>query len=134
MKPQQICLRVSACISALVITVMAATQADAAANKQASSVLDAAVLNPNSLYLNEDKQTDFRNYNLQNKHAHISSHRARRKRHAASQEAKIQLIDACQSKMEVLTPYYATNSKGQLRTVVNSGLMQQAIQVETCSR
>lgn len=41
-------------------------------------------------------------------------------------------IDACQSKMEVLTPYYATNSKGQLRTIVNSELMQQAIQVETC--
>lgn len=43
-------------------------------------------------------------------------------------------VDACQSKMEVLTPYYATNSKGKLRTIVNSELMQQAIQVETCVR
>lgn len=43
-------------------------------------------------------------------------------------------VDACQSKMEVLTPYYATNSKGKVRTVVNSELMQQAIQVETCVR
>lgn len=44
------------------------------------------------------------------------------------------VVDACQSKVEVLTPYYATNSKGKIRTVVNSALMQQAIQVETCVR
>lgn len=43
-------------------------------------------------------------------------------------------VDACQSKMEILTPYYATNSKGKVRTIVNSELMQQAIQVETCVR
>lgn len=43
-------------------------------------------------------------------------------------------VDACQSKLEVITPFYATNSKGKLRTVVNSELMQQAIQIETCSR
>lgn len=45
-----------------------------------------------------------------------------------------QLVDACQSKMEIITPYYATNSKGKVRTVVNSELMQQAIQIETCVR
>lgn len=45
-----------------------------------------------------------------------------------------QLVDACQSKVEVITPYSATNSKGKLRSVVNSALMQQAIQVETCVR
>lgn len=44
------------------------------------------------------------------------------------------LVDACQSKLEVITPLYATNAKGKLRTVVNSELMQQAIQVETCLR
>lgn len=50
------------------------------------------------------------------------------------QQQQKQMVDACQSKMEVLTPYYATNSKGKLRTIVNSELMQQAIQVETCTR
>lgn len=61
----------------------------------------------------------------------------RRKRSAAimNQVSNSQkYVDACQSKMEVLTPYYATNSKGKLRTIVNSELMQQAIQVETCVR
>lgn len=51
-----------------------------------------------------------------------------------TQEANQIVVDACQAKVELLTPYYATNSKGKLRTVVNSALMQQAIQVETCVR
>lgn len=44
------------------------------------------------------------------------------------------LMDACPSKVELITPYYATNSRGKLRTLVHSELMQQAIQVETCLR
>jgi len=49
-----------------------------------------------------------------------------------SQQAKF--VDACQSRVEVVTPYYATNSKGKVRTIVNSELMQQAVQVEVCVR
>uniref|UniRef100_A0A6G1SAN3 Spaetzle domain-containing protein n=1 Tax=Aceria tosichella TaxID=561515 RepID=A0A6G1SAN3_9ACAR len=59
------------------------------------------------------------------------AHHHRLKRSSPSESQKF--VDACQSRMEVLTPYYATNSKGKLRTIVNSELMQQAIQVETCS-
>lgn len=58
----------------------------------------------------------------------------RRKRSTATSTTTTTAVDACQSKMEVLTPYHATNSKGKLRTIVNSELMQQAIQVETCVR
>lgn len=43
-----------------------------------------------------------------------------------------QVQDACPSRMEIITPFYATNAKGKLRTLVHSELMQQAIQVETC--
>lgn len=66
-----------------------------------------------------------------------SSHKIERRKRSVRQPAQVQsdqLVDACQSKMEVITPYYATNSKGKLRTVVNSELMQQAIQIETCVR
>lgn len=63
-----------------------------------------------------------------------TSHHERHKRSAASVTPNSKLVDACQSRMEVMTPYYATNSRGKLRTIVNSELMQQAIQVETCLR
>lgn len=63
----------------------------------------------------------------------IQLQQTRRKRSAAT-ERQQQLVDACESKMEVLTPYYATNSKGLLRTIVNTELMQQSVQVETCLR
>ena len=53
---------------------------------------------------------------------------------SADSKQQQQSVDACQSKLEVLNPYYATNSKGQLRTIVNSELIQQAVQVETCLR
>lgn len=58
----------------------------------------------------------------------------RRKRSTVQNTTTTKSVDACQSKMEVITPYYATNSKGKLRAIVNSELMQQAIQVETCVR
>lgn len=57
---------------------------------------------------------------------------ARPKRSASSATSAGQFVDACQSKVEVITPYYARNSKGKLRTIVNSEQMQQAIQIESC--
>lgn len=58
----------------------------------------------------------------------------RTKRSNVPPSSSSQVVDACQSKVEVITPYYATNAKGNLRKIVNSELMQQAVQVETCSR
>lgn len=62
------------------------------------------------------------------------SHNRHKRSTQTSGSQNQRFVDACQSKMEVLTPYYATNSRGKLRTIVNSELMQQAIQVETCTR
>lgn len=66
-------------------------------------------------------------------HSLYNSHE-RHRRAAVAPTSNQKFVDACQSKMEVLTPYYATNSKGKLRTIVNSELMQQAIQIESCVR
>lgn len=86
------------------------------------NLLDPVVWDTNSLYKTRDEQQSHR------------SHTGRWKRSTLGSTGQQQLVDACESKMEVLTPYYATNSQGKLRTVINSELMQQAIQVETCSR
>lgn len=64
----------------------------------------------------------------------IRSKRSINTQQQLSQPQQAQLTDACPSKVELITPYYATNSKGKLRTLVHSELMQQAIQVETCQR
>lgn len=63
-----------------------------------------------------------------------TSSRQKRSTTTNQQQQQQQSIDACPSKTEVLTPYYATNSKGKLRTVVHNEPMLQAIQVETCVR
>lgn len=56
------------------------------------------------------------------------------KRSSLVLNSQSQTVDTCQAKVEVITPYYATSAKGKLRKVVNSELMQQAVQVEICSR
>lgn len=91
-------------------------------NQPESNFRDPAVWDLNSLYKAGAEPSNM--------------HLARAKRSASStnSQQQQQMVDACQSKMEVITPYYATNSKGKLRTIVNSELMQQAIQVETCAR
>lgn len=82
-----------------------------------AKIHDPVVWDPNSLY----KKVD-------------THQMVRRKRSTSSDHREQQVVDACQSKVEILTPYYANNSKGKLRTIVNSELMQQAVQVETCVR
>lgn len=95
--------------------------------KQSSNLRDPLVWNPNSLY---DSNLDASN-GLEK--SLISSRRFKRSV-SSSQSQPISFVDACQSRVEVITPFHATNSKGKLRTVVNSELMQQAIQIETCLR
>ena len=41
-------------------------------------------------------------------------------------------IDVCQSKIEVTTPYWATNSKGKVRAIVNNKQFEQAVHQEIC--
>ncbi|CAG0914618.1 unnamed protein product [Notodromas monacha] len=41
-------------------------------------------------------------------------------------------VDACQSKTEVVTPYWASNSAGKIRAIVNTQHFEQAIYQEIC--
>ncbi|KAL1440848.1 hypothetical protein MTO96_009146 [Rhipicephalus appendiculatus] len=41
-------------------------------------------------------------------------------------------VDACESAVEIVTPYWASNSAGKIRAIVNTQHLQQAIQQEVC--
>lgn len=41
-------------------------------------------------------------------------------------------IDACQSKTEIITPYWALNSAKKVRAIVNTMHFEQAIHQEVC--
>uniref|UniRef100_A0A4Y0BI94 Spaetzle domain-containing protein n=1 Tax=Anopheles funestus TaxID=62324 RepID=A0A4Y0BI94_ANOFN len=43
-------------------------------------------------------------------------------------------VDACESKIEIVTPYWATNSAGKVRAIVNTQHFEQAIHQEVCSK
>ncbi|KAL6260151.1 hypothetical protein P5V15_007685 [Pogonomyrmex californicus] len=43
-------------------------------------------------------------------------------------------IDACESKVEIVTPYWASNSAGKIRAIVNTQHFEQAIHQEVCSK
>ncbi|KAF7284149.1 hypothetical protein GWI33_022506 [Rhynchophorus ferrugineus] len=42
-------------------------------------------------------------------------------------------IDACESKLEIVTPYWASNSAGKIRAIVNTQHFEQAIHQEVCA-
>ncbi|XP_046989417.1 protein spaetzle 3-like [Schistocerca americana] len=43
-------------------------------------------------------------------------------------------VDACESKVEIVTPYWASNSAGKVRAIVNTQHFEQAIHQEVCSK
>ncbi|XP_054267606.1 protein spaetzle 3-like [Macrosteles quadrilineatus] len=43
-------------------------------------------------------------------------------------------MDACESKVEIVTPYWAANSAGKIRAIVNTQHFEQAIHQEVCSK
>ncbi|XP_058058177.1 protein spaetzle 3 [Anopheles bellator] len=51
-----------------------------------------------------------------------------------SGESNTGRVDACESKIEIVTPYWATNSAGKVRAVVNTQHFEQAIHQEVCSK
>ncbi|XP_054083145.1 protein spaetzle 3 isoform X2 [Zeugodacus cucurbitae] len=42
-------------------------------------------------------------------------------------------VDACESKVEIVTPYWASNSAGKIRAIVNTQHFEQAIHQEVCT-
>ncbi|KAK3916330.1 Protein spaetzle 3 [Frankliniella fusca] len=43
-------------------------------------------------------------------------------------------LDACESKVEIVTPYWASNSAGKIRAIVNTQHFEQAIHQEVCAK
>jgi hypothetical protein len=43
-------------------------------------------------------------------------------------------VDSCESMVEITTPYWAANSAGKVRAIVNTQHFEQAIQQEVCSK
>ncbi|XKL61270.1 hypothetical protein PGB90_008327 [Kerria lacca] len=43
-------------------------------------------------------------------------------------------VDSCESKLDVVTPYWASNSAGKVRAIVNTQHFEQAIHQEVCSK
>lgn len=42
-------------------------------------------------------------------------------------------LDACESKVEIVTPFWASNSAGKIRAVVNTQHFEQAVHQEVCT-
>ncbi|XP_035917645.1 protein spaetzle 3 isoform X1 [Anopheles stephensi] len=53
---------------------------------------------------------------------------------STSGESNTGRVDACESKIEIVTPYWATNSAGKVRAIVNTQHFEQAIHQEVCSK
>ncbi|XP_076360674.1 protein spaetzle 3-like isoform X2 [Tachypleus tridentatus] len=56
------------------------------------------------------------------------SHRGPRSTYGATPNK----VDACESTVEIVTPYWASNSAGKIRAIINTKHLQQAIQQEVC--
>ena len=42
-------------------------------------------------------------------------------------------MDVCESKIEVVTPYWSVNSNGKVRAILNNKEFEQAIHQEICT-
>ncbi|XP_017774441.1 PREDICTED: uncharacterized protein LOC108561141 [Nicrophorus vespilloides] len=51
-----------------------------------------------------------------------------------NQSSETGRVDACQSKVEIVTPYWASNSAGKIRAIVNTQHFEQAIHQEVCAK
>jgi len=51
---------------------------------------------------------------------------------ATKENENSNLVDVCDSHVEVTTPYWATNSKGKVRAIVNNKQFEQAVHQEIC--
>lgn len=51
---------------------------------------------------------------------------------SSSSSSSSSKVDACESAVEIVTPYWASNSAGKIRAIVNTQHLQQAIHQEVC--
>ncbi|XP_078039887.1 spaetzle domain-containing protein 3 [Augochlora pura] len=66
--------------------------------------------------------------------AHIRNTRNPRQSPGKNQNNESGRVDACESKVEIVTPYWASNSAGKIRAIVNTQHFEQAIHQEVCSK
>lgn len=68
---------------------------------------------------------------------HINNSTIRGKRQAdfpGTPESNSNKEDSCESKTEIVTPYWASNSNGKVRSIVNNKAFEQAVHQEICSQ
>jgi len=53
---------------------------------------------------------------------------------APTEQPKSNRVDSCESKVEITTPYWAANSFGKVRAIVNTKHFEQAIHQEICTK
>ncbi|XP_057660551.1 protein spaetzle 3 [Diorhabda carinulata] len=63
-----------------------------------------------------------------------SKSRTPRQNFRNNQSSESGRIDSCESKIEIVTPYWASNSAGKIRAIVNTQHFEQAIHQEVCAR
>ncbi|CAG7721781.1 unnamed protein product [Allacma fusca] len=51
-----------------------------------------------------------------------------------TQQPKSNKVDSCESTVEIVTPYWAANSSGKVRAIVNTQHFEQAIHQEVCAK
>ena len=84
-----------------------------------------------------EPQEDLEERSSGNKTEGFSTARHRDRRQAdfpgAPEQGKGGKEDVCSSKIEIVTPYWASNSNGKVRAVLNNKEFEQAIHQEICS-
>ncbi|XP_013773588.1 protein spaetzle 3-like, partial [Limulus polyphemus] len=79
-----------------------------------------------------DNYTSSIPYQYETYDGHILHTRSERATSRTSFTTSSNKVDACESAVEIVTPYWASNSAGKIRAVVNTQHLQQAIQQEVC--
>ncbi|KAJ8915098.1 hypothetical protein NQ315_000350 [Exocentrus adspersus] len=64
----------------------------------------------------------------------FGKNRSPRQNFRSNQSSESGRLDACESKIEIVTPYWASNSAGKIRAIVNTQHFEQAIHQEVCSK
>ncbi|CAG9863216.1 unnamed protein product [Phyllotreta striolata] len=64
----------------------------------------------------------------------FSKNRSPRQNFRNNQSSESGRIDSCESKIEIVTPFWASNSAGKIRAIVNTQHFEQAIHQEVCAR
>jgi len=73
-------------------------------------------------------------FKVDNNHNNTESREKRQADFPGAPEVNSNKEDVCESKVEVVTPYWASNSNGKVRAILNNKAFEQAIHQEICSK